>query len=287
LPALHALVRLYERDPASATTLALSAEIGSNVELAERLLQPFVDEVAFSKLSVSEVKCLLAKLESTQTIEGHNLSQFLARGSNRNPDVLLGFLFARIGRERPSSREYYSALPFRHSDVFDIEFPAEARERLLTKVCEEAGRTDWPRLEHLSELFRLISADLREPAVFVLMRFTQGADERRLEAAVSLIDGGSDFILKNDDFNHRVLHQAMSLGPDVYERVRRKLASAIRPRVRLFTPGEVSAEDIAIRDRARKLASNPATDPLCRPLYEDIAREAAVDAVDLFWEDDS
>lgn len=294
------IIRVVERfEPshkAKVIEMLLAMKFSDNMELADEVLGQFGEHGAFKveDLSESQVDSVTAQLVKIDSIEDHNINEFLVKLSVVYPDQTLKLLMDRVEyRERHEHKTDYKPLPYALSHGASLQFyKTPSYEKLLRSVRDwSAEKTDnWIRPHFGPDLFKAVSAGFDEVTLRVLHEWVMSSKQKNIEAAASLLsEVNRAFLWDNPDYIVDMLNQAQQHGEECYKRVGSHLHTIAFQGGRSGIPGQPFPEDIDQRDKSQAMMKElPAGSPgyrFYKSLYEaaigNIKRDT-IDEEDLF-----
>ncbi len=286
-----ALPFLAKRDHRAVITLALKLDIGDSDELADELCATFAREengIAADQLTDAELSCLLAKMEAIQGIDGHFVQQFLANASRRSPEAVIQFLLNRIEREDARWGGSGRALPFdglhfRLGGVVESEKYQDFLRTIRDRMLGASGTgCFW-----LPKLFKEVSLNFSPASIEVLREWIDSGNPEKIVTAASIVnEANPDFVFDQVAFVTNLLERALHAGNACYRRVSNYIYNCARSGTRHGISGQPFPQDIALRDRAREMASRlPAGTPAHR-LFESLRKYAEAEIRDQIARDE-
>lgn len=237
-------------DRQRAIDIVLETDVGEDHELADKLYDIFEERRGFDfeSLTPDELKRLLGKLKTVESVSSHSLGRFMLRAALRDPIAVTQLLLDRVGHkakldqkrwETPDDDgrlqakravDVFGGLPSAgfHDERFKEvashpEYPDALRLIRDAALSEEYG----PALlleDTLAELFRDFSINYGSESLEVLNEWINSDDCARVRAAMRLLDGTYlGFYVANTHFVSNYLRRARECGRTVFEEVERDM----------------------------------------------------------------
>jgi hypothetical protein len=227
--ALPALWLLAARDPARATELALTMELGRSAEVADRFAEMFIAwHPGGDALPPALWDAVLDKLVPVEHLDIGSVYQLLGLASRGSPREVVGMLRARI-RRAGTEGSLYRPLPSVRPEALVGFLDAPDHEQMLREIRDaflqlpgaEAGWMPW--------LYSLASAGYGHAGLRVLREWIDAGGARGVLAACELLCvAPPELILQRPDFIQILLARADAAGPDVFDTVRTTLFEVVR-----------------------------------------------------------
>jgi hypothetical protein len=241
-----------------AVAMALTFEFEANTNLADEWCQVFDERwgVGIEVLEDNQLRVVLDKLVPVPEIGGYHISTFLKSVCKRLPNDMLNLLFQRIDHKEETDGWRYEPVPrmgFRGSLPWAIDGPDF--ENHLRSIRDRTLDAQWPKSEHLRELYKLRSQNFSSASLPVLAEWVDSGEGVKVQAVGRLLAKSSHgFIFANDAFVSNLLRQAFAASEECYDSVVANLFGSAISGMRSGTAGQPFPEDIQMRDQARQIS---------------------------------
>lgn len=242
----------------------------------------------WESLSTDQRDFFLRELTALSQLDDYPLQQFLARLAPKDGTAVVDLLKARIEHWQAMPAEdglrscIYQPLPYRWHLPLVIGSPDQRIDRLrsLQSWLAQPSEQPWRREMIAPDLFWLVAGGADDAVVNLLLEPYRSGDLALAAATSALLRKfPADAVWTRPDFIAEMIRQATRLSPELSERVRGNLHSAVCSGFRSFGMGQASPEDIAIRDRAAKvrttLPRGSAVDSFYKALQDSALRTIA------------
>jgi len=276
---VRAAQRLSMHHPDVAVRLLAAVPFADSTAVADELFQVLgpQGDLDWRQLPPAHIRKLLAELELCPSIEDYWIMAFLADFSLDRPGDLVELLQRRVDRsEHADSVTEYRAVPFNWDHDLQVrgtnEFPTILR-RIRDWI---AARPDvWQRRDAGAEVFEAVAGVFDGTVMAILEEGARTGHEGQMIAVAAILrQAPANFVFDHVDFVRRLLALASQLGEEHVRRVGGALSAAVVSEVRSGVPGQPFAEDVAQRDRARRIADALPTGSREQRLYRSLQMSA-------------
>lgn len=284
------IIRVIERFPEELKTQAIDLLLGmkfsDDKHVAGELLGQFGEShgsLSVEQLTPDHLKHIQEQLVQLDTIDGYEISEFIAELSKTQPDWVLELLFKRVDSKRNNEETLgYHPIPFSWGNRNGLSISeSPGYEKSLRRVRDWiiAEPDNWYRHHYGPEIFKAISAGYDEVTMRVISEWIVSTDAQQVQTAANLLsEFPASFLWDHPELVVDLLERAQKLGDKCYKAVSSSLHGAAIQGSRTGTPGQPFQEDITQRDRAaemmKKLPSSTPAHKFYKSLYN-----IAVDAI--------
>ncbi len=156
--AMKSLAGVGRVQPRWAIDCAVAVDIGNSSALAEGLCEIFDANwgIPGDSLNESDIQAILAKFETVNQIEGHEISQFLSFAAKRLPQAVIRLILSRIDRDDANHDREYRPLPYNgfHEDLSGV---FQSKEKFVENLLNRASLRG-------EECYRRVCSNLRKSA---------------------------------------------------------------------------------------------------------------------------
>lgn len=281
--AIRAIAGIAASDPAWSLKALLSIDLAGPKSVLDAFFGEMMHrkDTLFAPLTAEMIGNILAKLEVAPTIEDHWLEKFLAKVSERHPQMFVEFTLKRILRDVSDSGREFQPFPYswdsasrlrcRESSMFAWCL-RRVREWLLTAPNHHAVHFWGPKLYHsvAGGIDSIVLADLSD--------WAPSGDIVKLTVISRLVrEAPSDFVFDHSNFVIDLLANAYATNRESGRTMESALWGSAMSGMRHGTPGEPFPEDVRRRDRATELMRSLTPGSPAWRLYDSLSRDAETD----------
>jgi len=257
--AMKSLAGVGRVQPRWAIDCAVAVDIGNSSALAEGLCEIFDANwgIPGDSLNESDIQAILAKFETVNQIEGHEISQFLSFAAKRLPQAVIRLILSRIDRDDANHDREYRPLPYNgfHEDLSGV-FQSKDYEEILREVRDRASAKSWSGHFWLPKLFVEISDGFGPTCLRILNEWIESDDGEKIEGAATLVgDAYANFVFRELKFVENLLNRASLRGEECYRRVCSNLRKSANSQTRVSRVGTPAPQAVSLRDQSRETAS--------------------------------
>jgi hypothetical protein len=253
---LTGVAAIAETNPRDALPILLTANIGRSGTIADEFCSVLLHSKSFPLESLSEgmIGAIFEQLIHCPTIDNYWVESFLARMSQRFPELTIDFLLKRLDivkRDRPGE---FSPIPYGWDDRSPLQFRESAafaaclqRVRVwLSKAANGMGRSFWG-----PQLYAAVGVQFDAPVIADLEEWALSCDPENIATIAQILkEAPSDFVFSHGPFVVSLIEHAKTLGKRCHDAVGHALWASAMSGAKQGTPGEPFPEDIRRRDLA-------------------------------------
>ncbi len=281
-----------------ALDLLMGMQFSDDKHLAGEVLGEFDKDHGIFKveeLTPAQLDHIHDQLLQIDSLDEHDIAQFVGELSYYQPDRAVQLLFARVESKRNQDEESfgYYPVPLGWERGTGLRFSeTSSYERILQKVRNWTNDDpdNWHRHHYGPEIFKAVSAGYDDATLSVINEWILSPKAQQVQTAANLLsEFPSSFLWENTALVIGLLDLAQKHGEECYKHVSSSLHGAAIQGSRTGTPGQPFREDIYMRDKSnemmKKLPSTSSSYKFYKSLHSiavDNIKRDTVDDEDLF-----
>ena len=286
--ALQAVRRLKDAEPAAQTRkfqrsgidLLVGADIGQDPRMAEVFAEAIDAKFGIPPdlLTDDDIERILQKLVPVREITHQNfhLARFLAFLVRRNSARVVGFFLHRIEYSMThKDEERYTATPFGLDELFAQIVDTPEHAAIIRALAGSLNEQDALKRYWLTKLFGLVAGGFGPATQAVMSELAEDKTEENYKLiAILLQEVPREFIFSEKDFCAKLLEAANRISVQAFKNISGQLLASSQSGGFSGIPGEPFPQQVSIKDRAAKLATEYADRPVVAKFYSDVAQFA-------------
>jgi hypothetical protein len=286
--ALEAVRRLKDAEPAaqaqkfqrSGIDLLVGADIGQNPRMAEVLAEAIDSNFGIPPdlLSDDEIEKILEKLVAVREITHQNfhLARFLAFLVRRTPARVVGFFLRRIEYSTThKDEEGYTPTPFGLEELFAQIADTSEHAAIVRVLAQSLNEQDVLKRYWFTKLFGLVAGSFGPATQAIISELAENKTEENYKLiAILLQEVPREFIFSEKDFCAKLLEAANRISEQAFKNISGQLVASSQSGGFSGIPGEPFPQQVSIKDRAAKLATEYADRPIVAKFYSAVAQFA-------------
>jgi hypothetical protein len=286
--ALEAVRRLKDAEPPAqrqtfqraGIDLLVGADIGQSPRMAEVFAEAIDSNFGIPPdlLSDEDIDKILQKLVPVREITHQNfhLARFLAFLVRRTPARVVDFFLRRIEYSTThKDEEGYTPTPFGLEDLFAQIADTPEHVAIVRLLARSLNLQDVLRRYWFTKLFGLAAGSFGPATRAVISELAEDRTEENYKLiAILLQEVPREFIFSEKDFCAKLLEAANGISEQAFKNISGQLLASSQSGGFSGIPGEPFPQQVSIKDRAAKFATEQADRPIVAKFYRDVAQFA-------------
>lgn len=200
---------------------------------------------------------LLDKIKEIESLEHHEIQEFIELCSKRIPEQLIDFLIYRINSTRMPSEERYAALPYLgFKGGIRLNMDESKIKAILEKIANCLSDAKGAETFWLPKLFYDIAKNNLDSSLGLIKGWIKSGDKSKIEMACDLITNLSHhLVIGKVDWVTELLVFSNKLSGEEFKTVRNSLYSLGTLYERHGTAGEPMPQDVSLVENAKRIQS--------------------------------
>jgi hypothetical protein len=285
---LEGLRRLKDAEPldqaANFQRLGINLLVGMDIGQSPRLAEVFSEAIDSQfgippdLLTDDDIDKILIKLVPVREITHQNfhLARFLAFLVRRSPTRVVYFFVNRIEYAMTHNEEEgYTPTPFGLEELFEQISDTPEQAAIIRVLARTLNAQDGLRRYWFTKLFGLVAGSFGPAIQSVISELAEDKTEENYKLiAILLEEAPREFIFSGKDVCAKLLEAADRISEQALRNISSQLLASSQSGGFSGIPGEPFPQQVSIKDRAAKLATEYADRPIVSRFYSNVAQFA-------------